>query len=89
LSGSSDSTIKLWSVKAQRCLNTFETHQDSVWSLCSNDPNLKTFYSGSRDGLVNRTHVSGRASDDTESECIALFKEESGVTKVRLVSFFS
>ncbi|KAI8875796.1 WD40 repeat-like protein [Backusella circina FSU 941] len=85
LSGSSDSTIKLWSVKAQRCLNTYETHPDSVWSLCSNDPNLKTFYSGSRDGLVNRTHISGRASDDAESECIALFKEESGVTKLAVL----
>ncbi|KAI8882025.1 WD40 repeat-like protein [Backusella circina FSU 941] len=82
LSGSSDSTIKLWSVKAQRCLTTYETHPDSVWSLYSNDPNLKTFYSGSRDGLVNKTQVSGLADDDGESECIALCKENSGVLKI-------
>jgi WD repeat-containing protein 48 len=53
-----------------------------VWSLYSNDPNLKTFYSGSRDGLVNKTQVSGQA-DDGESECIALCKEDSGVLKVK------
>ncbi|KAI8078256.1 WD40-repeat-containing domain protein [Gilbertella persicaria] len=82
LSGSSDSTIKLWSVKAQRCLTTYETHPDSVWSLYSNHPELKVFYSGSRDGLVNKTHMMGQASLDGESECIGLFREDSGVLKI-------
>jgi WD repeat-containing protein 48 len=82
LSGSSDSTIKLWSVKAQRCLTTYETHPDSVWSLYSNHPELKTFYSGSRDGLVNKTEISGQSLSEGESECIGLFKEDSGVIKI-------
>ncbi|CEP07720.1 hypothetical protein [Parasitella parasitica] len=82
LSGSSDSTIKLWSVKAQRCLTTYETHPDSVWSLYSNHPELKTFYSGSRDGLVNKTEITGQAIADGVIECIGLFREDSGVLKI-------
>ncbi|KAI8974896.1 WD40-repeat-containing domain protein [Pilobolus umbonatus] len=82
LSGSSDSTIKLWSVKAQRCLTTYETHPDSVWSLYSNHPDLKVFYSGSRDGLVIKTEISGEDVYDGESECVALFKENAGVAKI-------
>lgn len=84
LSGSSDSTIKMWSVKAQRCLNTLETHPDSVWSLYSNDPELRTFYAGSRDGLVTKTQLSGHSLEEIgdDSECVALFKEKSGVVKV-------
>lgn len=82
MSGSSDSTIKLWSAKAQRCLTTYETHPDSVWSLYSDHPDLKTFYSGSRDGLVNKTEISGQSLSDGESECVGLFKEDSGVIKI-------
>lgn len=82
LSGSSDSTIKLWSIKAQRCLSTYETHVDSVWALYSDDPELRTFYAGSRDGMVTRTEISGQ-EEDGESECIGLFKEDTGVTKAR------
>ncbi|CAG8855315.1 35987_t:CDS:2, partial [Gigaspora margarita] len=47
LSGSSDTTIKLWSLKARRCINTFTVHSDSVWSLYSDHPRLETFYAGS------------------------------------------
>ncbi|KAG2236102.1 hypothetical protein INT48_006118 [Thamnidium elegans] len=70
-------------IKAQRCLTTYETHPDSVWSLYSDHPDLKTFYSGSRDGLVNKTEISGQSvSEGAESECIGLFKEDSGVIKI-------
>ncbi|KAI7898188.1 WD40-repeat-containing domain protein [Cokeromyces recurvatus] len=82
LSGSSDSTIKLWSVKAQRCLTTYETHPDSVWSLYSDHPDLKTFYSGSRDGLVTKTEITGQAVSESDSECIGLFREDAGVVKI-------
>ncbi|KAI9313547.1 WD40-repeat-containing domain protein [Dichotomocladium elegans] len=82
LSGSSDSTIKLWSVKVQRCLATYETHPDSVWSLYSDDPDLRVFYAGSRDGLVTKTEIAGNTDWDGESECVGLFKEKSGVTKI-------
>ncbi|CAO3591245.1 unnamed protein product [Absidia cylindrospora] len=84
LSGSSDSTIKLWSMKAQRCLTTYETHTDSIWSLYSDHPDLKTFYAGSRDGLVTKTEIPREGASDKhdESECIGLFKENSGVGKI-------
>ncbi|ORX58265.1 WD40 repeat-like protein [Hesseltinella vesiculosa] len=84
ISGSSDSTIKLWSVKAQRCITTYETHTDSVWSLYSEDPDLKTFYAGSRDGLVTKTEIPRESASGVheESECIGLFKEQSGVGKI-------
>ncbi|KAF7731707.1 hypothetical protein EC973_008879 [Apophysomyces ossiformis] len=83
LSGSSDSTIKLWSVKSQRCLTTYETHPDSVWALYSDHPDLKTFYAGSRDGLVTKTEILNTdTSISSESECVGLFKEKSGVVKI-------
>jgi hypothetical protein len=72
-------------MKAQRCLTTYETHPDSVWSLYSDHPDLKTFYAGSRDGLVTKTEIpreGGPTDKYDESECIGLFKENSGVGKV-------
>ncbi|OZJ05112.1 hypothetical protein BZG36_01381 [Bifiguratus adelaidae] len=80
LSGSSDATIKLWSVKAQRCIGTFETHADSIWSLYSADPTLGVFYAGSRDGIVTRTDLGLNSAG--EGECIAIFKENGGVSKL-------
>ncbi|KAI9279517.1 WD40-repeat-containing domain protein [Umbelopsis sp. AD052] len=84
LSGSSDSTIKLWSTKTSRCLATYETHTDSVWTLYSDHPQLKTFFAGSKDGLVTRTelgsHEAGGSSG--EDECVGIFKENGGVAKI-------
>jgi hypothetical protein len=40
LSASADKTIKMWSVKGGRCIYTFTMHEDSVWSLHSDDPRL-------------------------------------------------
>ncbi|KAM3589904.1 hypothetical protein VKS41_000759 [Umbelopsis sp. WA50703] len=83
LSGSSDSTIKLWSIKTSRCLATYETHTDSVWTLYSDHPQLRTFFAGSKDGLVTRTELgvseSGTAGED---ECVGIFKENGGVAKM-------
>lgn len=84
MSGSSDSTIKLWSTKTSRCLATYETHTDSVWTLYSDHPQLKTFFAGSKDGLVTRTelgsHEAGGSSG--EDECVGIFKENGGVAKI-------
>ena len=33
LSGSSDGTIKLWSLGQQRCIATYKVHDEGVWSL--------------------------------------------------------
>lgn len=72
LSGSSDGTIKVWSLAAQRCLHTFTHHTDSVWSLWSDHPNLERFFSGDRAGnlaVVDLTggNQSSSSSDDSHS----------------------
>jgi WD repeat-containing protein 48 len=82
LSGSSDTTIKLWSLSRQRCINTFTIHSDSVWSLYSDHPRLEVFYSGSKDGLITRTDYSG-CEEISDGECIAVCKEDAGVVKVK------
>ena len=33
LSGSSDGTIRLWSLGQQRCVATFRIHDEGVWAL--------------------------------------------------------
>ncbi|CAN6645893.1 hypothetical protein TRVA0_021S01332 [Trichomonascus vanleenenianus] len=57
LSGSSDATIKLWSVAAARLMHTFDMHDDSVWSLYSQHPTLDVFYAADRSGLVTKTDL--------------------------------
>ncbi|BEJ10673.1 hypothetical protein CspHIS471_0100950 [Cutaneotrichosporon sp. HIS471] len=79
LTGSSDTTIKLWSVGEHRCLHTFNHHTSSVWSLFSNHPNLERFYSGSRDGHLCVVDVE-QCGDMSEGECLVLAREgEPGV----------
>ncbi|TFK19214.1 WD40 repeat-like protein [Coprinopsis marcescibilis] len=79
LTGSADATVKLWSLGSQRCLHTFTHHADSVWSLYSTNPNLETFYSGDRTGLVCRVDLED-CTDLSEGECLLLCNEsgESG-----------
>jgi WD repeat-containing protein 48 len=74
LTGSSDSTIKLWSLAAHRCLHTFNHHTSSVWSLFSNHPNLERFYSGSRDGILCAVDVE-QVGDISDGECVVLARE--------------
>lgn len=82
LSASSDKTIKMWSVKGGRCMYTFTMHEDSVWSLHSDDPRLGIFYSGDRSGLVVKTDVRGSMDDLDEGLSLAMVQEHSGVQKV-------
>lgn len=92
LSASSDTTIKLWSLQNQRCVTTFTHHSDSVWDLYSNDPNLKTFYSGGRDGMVFKTQQPdfssyfGSEEYDLEEEdlicSVPVCQEQSGVNSI-------
>ncbi|KAL9936561.1 hypothetical protein V8E36_004629 [Tilletia maclaganii] len=80
LSGSSDSTIRLWSIAEQRCLHTFTHHNDSVWSLFSSDNNLDAFYSGDRQGYLCKVDLEG-CGDISEGECLVLAKtEQDGTT---------
>ena len=81
LTASSDTTIKLWSLATRRCLHTFTMHSDSVWTLHSLHPRLEVFHAGDRSGLVTKTDIRG-ISDIDEAECVAVYKEHHGVTKI-------
>ncbi|OCF44317.1 hypothetical protein I317_01762 [Kwoniella heveanensis CBS 569] len=74
LTGSSDTTIKLWSLAAHRCLHTFNHHDSSVWALHSTHPNLERFYSGSRDGYLCVTDLE-QCTDISDGECVVLAKD--------------
>jgi WD repeat-containing protein 48 len=59
LSGSSDMTVRLWDVRQQRCLRTYDSHPgDSVWALDA-PRSFETFVSGGRDGAVWNTSLDG------------------------------
>jgi WD repeat-containing protein 48 len=59
LSGSSDSTIRLWDMRQQRCVRTFDSHPaDSVWALDATR-SFQSFVSGGRDGTVWHTAIDG------------------------------
>ncbi len=74
LSGSADSTVRLWSLGEQRCLHTFTHHADSVWSLFSDHPTLDVFYSGDRQGYVCKVDWE-RCAEVSEGECVVLCQE--------------
>lgn len=74
LSASSDSTVKLWSLSAQKCLHTFSHHSSAVWSLFSQHPTLEIFYSGDRAGNVCKIDLEG-TGDPGEGECILLARD--------------
>lgn len=82
LSASGDKTIKMWSVKGGRCMYTFTMHDDSIWSLFSDDPRLGTFYSSDRSGLVVKTDVRGSLDDMDDGLSLAVAQEHSGVQKI-------
>ncbi|GAA6061678.1 hypothetical protein JCM10212_005970 [Sporobolomyces blumeae] len=74
LSASSDSTVKLWSLAAQKCLHTFSHHDSSVWSLFSQHPSLEIFYSGDRNGNICKIDLEG-TGEPGEGECIVLARD--------------
>lgn len=69
LSGSSDTSVRLWDMGTSRTMRSFDMHDSSVWSLYipksstyeNGEPSFDTFYSGDRSGLVVKTDL--RASD--------------------------
>ena len=81
LSASSDQTIKVWSLIAGRCLHTLTMHNDSVWCMASNDPDLAVFYSGDKSGLVAKTDTR-RAMEIEEGVSVAVCQEHDGIAKV-------
>lgn len=56
-------------------------HNDSVWSLFSNDPNLAVFYSGDKSGLVAKTDTR-RAMEIDDGVSVAVCQEHDGITRV-------
>lgn len=53
VSAASDKFVRVWDLRAQRqCLSALQMHGDSVWALEAADEELRTFYSGGRDGQV-------------------------------------
>jgi len=81
MTASSDQTIKVWSVTAGRCMYTFTMHNDSVWSLYSDHPDLAVFYSGDRSGLIVKTDTRGTVEMD-EGLSVAVAHEHTGIIKV-------
>lgn len=65
LSGSSDTTVKLWDIRNFKVLQTFEIHDEPVWSLASDESrsDLSTFYSGDRSGVIIKTDLSYLSSN--------------------------
>ena len=82
LTASSDQTVKLWSVTAGRCMYTFTMHNESVWSLYSEAPDLGVFYSSDRSGLVVKTDVRGSLDHLDDGLSLAVAKETDSVYKV-------
>ena len=81
LSASSDQTVKVWSMTAGRCMYTLTMHNDSVWSLFSNSPDLSVFYSTDRSGIVAKSDVRNCAEMD-EGLSVAVCHENGGVNKL-------
>ena len=56
LSGSSDGTVRLWSVIQQCCIEAFHLHDEGVWTVAVDD-SFSTFYSSGHDKQVCVTHL--------------------------------
>ncbi|KAL3421033.1 UBP9-binding protein [Phlyctema vagabunda] len=82
MTASSDQTVKVWSVTAGRCMHTLTMHNDSVWSLYSDDPQLGIFYSSDRSGLIVKTDVRGTLGEMDDGLSLAVAQENEGVSKV-------
>ena len=81
MTASSDQTVKVWSITAGRCMYTLTMHNDSVWSLYSDHPQLSLFYSTDRSGLIAKTDV--RECDDMdEGLSLAVAKEHEGINSI-------
>jgi WD repeat-containing protein 48 len=81
LTASSDQTVKVWSMTAGRCMYTLTMHNDSVWSLFSDDPQLSVFYSSDRSGFVVKSDVR-HCTELDEGVSVAVCQEHEGVNKI-------
>ena len=51
VSSASDGLIKLWNIKTNECVSTFDEHSDKIWAL-SVTKNEERFISGGADGKL-------------------------------------
>lgn len=82
MSASSDSTVKIWSVTAGRCMHTLTMHNDSVWNLYSEHPDLEVFYSSDKSGLLVKTDVRGTNGEYDDGLSVAVAQEHGAINKV-------
>lgn len=64
LSGSSDSSIKLWDLRTFKVFKNFDIHDYPIWALTSDKHDFSTFYSGDRSGRIVKTDISYLSSSD-------------------------
>lgn len=79
LSGSSDSTVRLWSTNEQRCMHTYTHHNASVWKLYYDDENMSTFYSGDRDGILCKVRLDPNRHSEKD-QCMVLANEMQDIS---------
>ncbi|KAI9006960.1 hypothetical protein DFJ74DRAFT_690074 [Hyaloraphidium curvatum] len=88
LSASSDATVKLWSLaQPARCAVTYTHFSDSVWTLYSSHPDLETFWTGGKDGMVCKVNRNppGRGLDSEVEEVgdvVVVCREKGGINKI-------
>lgn len=83
LSGSSDSTIKLWDLRNFNVYKTFDAHDDAVWSMCTNASSggsgsssiadFKEFYSGDKAGNIIKTDLNYLSTHSSYDESEPFF----------------
>lgn len=64
VSGSSDSTIKLWDLRNFKILKNFSMHDDPIWCLELDHANFNVFYSADKAGNIFKTDCSYLSNDD-------------------------
>jgi U3 small nucleolar RNA-associated protein 13 len=52
LSSSSDGLLKVWNIKTNECVNTFDVHTDKVWALAVRKDE-EQILSGGADSVIN------------------------------------
>ncbi|KAK6197324.1 WD-40 repeat protein [Scheffersomyces amazonensis] len=71
LSGSSDTSIKLWDLRNYKVYKNFDIHDFPVWSLVTESPhNFNKFYSGDKAGNIVKTDLTYLSSFVNENEDI-------------------
>lgn len=84
VSASSDCSLKVWDLGQQRCLETIEVHEDSVWTLAWDSAHKKV-YSGGRDRAVWCTDLTTLESNPVAEQLpspvlsVALSSDETGL----------